>query len=160
MIKLEIENAAEIARDFAQLAAGVAKSTDKSLSEAGRFVQSEAKKRAPIGPTKSQARTDPQYNYDAKKSPGTLRGDIDMRKGRDYVDVGIMQGASLQYANKIHNGRGTAWRRLGPASKKADGTPRVGEKFIDRAYDENADEVNGIFDKGVTAQVRRFNDGN
>jgi len=77
---------------------------------------------------------------------------------RDYIDVGVMSGPAHQYADVIHNRKGTKWHNLGPGNK---GTGRViGDKFIDRAWDENEREIDSLYGKGFTKAVRDFNGDN
>jgi len=161
MVKMEVENIAAIEQDFIKLGKNIAKETRSKLIETGRFVQAEAKKRCPVGPTKSQAAKDPHYNYDKKKSRGSLKNSIVMRRGRDFVDVGVIQGPALKYANYIHNLRNTegGWLLLGPGSRAKRSEERVGEKFIDRAYDENEKFIEDMFKGGISLQVDRFNNG-
>jgi len=156
MVKVEVVGLNELKRDLNAFGKDVDRGTGRSLTEAGRFVEAEAKKRCPIGPTKSLA-AGTGYHYDPKKSPGTLRGSITMLKGGDYVDVGVLQGPAMRYADVIHNRRGTAWKNLGPGNQG--GTARIGEKFIDRAYDDNAQTVTDFFNRSADKSVDRFNKG-
>jgi len=158
MVKIDT-NIAEVTRDLNDLGHRVADDTQDALDEVGRFVRDEARIRCPKGATKADAASDPQYRCKNRKgrSPGTLEQSISVKGGHGYVDVGVMSGNALQYANKIHNGRGTDWNRLGPGSKRKQSGARVGEKFVDRAYDENEKEIVGKFDKGVNMAVNRFN---
>jgi len=145
MVKVEIEDLPEIMAELDEFSSNVADSTQDTLEEVGRKVQSEAKLRCPL-------------------KHSTLSDSIMLFKKRGVVIVGIVQGTALQYANKIHNERfkEDGWHYLGKQSraKNVDGTARVGEKFIDRAYDENKDEIDSKFEKGINAEVKQFNGDN
>jgi len=157
MISMKTENIGSVVKDLGDLSKDIEAGIGDALTEVGLFVQAEAIQRTPVSPTKSQASTDPNYNYDARKSPMTLQNSIEVRKGRDYVDVGVMTGSALDYASVIHNGQGKAWKNIGPGSRAKQGTAKVGGKFIDRAYDDNKDEIDGKFTNGVNASVDKFN---
>jgi len=156
MVKAEIRNLDEIKRGLREFTKDVDRATDRALTETGRFVEAEAKKRCPIGPTKSAA-SGTDYHYDPKKAPGTLRASIIMLKGGHYVDVGVLRGPAMQYANIIHNERGTRWKKLGPGN--VGGTARIGDKFLDRAYDENERTITDFFVRSTDKSVERFNKG-
>ena len=157
MISLKTENIGSVIADLSNLSKDITADTKSTLLEVGRFVQAEAKQRTPVSPTKAQASTEPQYNYDAKKSPGTLRDAIDLEKGNDYVDVGIMSGSARDYADVIHNKFGQSWHRIGPGSTAQSTGETIGAKFIDRAYDDNKDEIDNQFDRGASHAVDKFN---
>ena len=147
MLHIEVDTAGAEA-DLRRLSSDLDREMQRALRLAGRMVQAEAKKRSPISPTKAQANgTD--YSYDSKKAPGTLTNSIGMRMGRGFVDVGVMHGGALKYAEQIHDGK----YKLGPGSR-AKGAG-VGPKFLDRAYEENEGKVQGIFDRRANVAVAR-----
>ncbi len=157
MIGIKVDNLSEVERDLTNLDKNIGTGTQRTLGEVGFFVQAEAKQRCPVSPTKAQA-AGTGYHYDPKKSPNELANSIDRKLGRGYVDVGVIHGNATKYAAVIHDGRGKSWNKLGPGSKAKGNL--VGEKFIDRAYDDNKREIDKQFEDGVNAEVRRFNDGN
>ena len=157
MISLKTENIGSVVKDLNDLTHDIEAETRDTLTEVGLFVQAEAIQRTPISPTKAQASSDPDYNFDAKKSPGTLLHSIDVRKGMDYVDVGVMTGSALAYADAIHNGQGKSWQNIGPGSRAKSGGAKVGGKFIDRAYDDNKNEIDKKFEEGANTSVDKFN---
>jgi len=160
MISLKTENISSVVRDLGDLTDDLETEMGATLTEVGRFVESEAKLRTPVSPTKAQAATEPFYHYDKKKSPGTLRDSITIEKGRDYVDVGVMSGGAMDYADVIHNKFGKSWHRIGPGSVAQSTGRTIGGKFIDRAYDDNKAEISRMFETGVDVAVEKFNDGN
>lgn len=156
MISLKTENIGSVTKDLSDLSKDIESELSSTLTEVGLHVQAEAIQRTPVSPTKSQASTDPNYNFDARKSPKTLQNSIDVRKGSDYVDVGVMSGSALEYADRIHNGQGKTWQNIGPGSRAKQGSAKVGGKFIDRAYDDNKAEISKMFSDGVNVAVEKF----
>jgi len=154
MIGIKVDNLASVDKDLNDLNKDIGTGAQRTLGEVGRFVQSEAKVRCPVSPTKAQA-AGTGYHYDPKKSPNELTNSIDADLGRGYVDVGVLHGNATKYAAVIHDGFGKLWSKLGPGSK-AKGN-KVGAKFIDRAYDDNEKEIDTKFERNVNAQVRKFN---
>ena len=155
MIAIKVDNLASVEKDLTDLNKDVRSGAQRTLGEVGRFVQSEAKVRCPVSPTKAQAQTDQDYRYDKTKSPNELTNSIESDLGRDYVDVGVLHGNATQYAAVIHDGFGTRWKKLGPGSTAKGG--KVGPKFVDRAYDDNKREIDRKFDKSVDIAIVRFN---
>ena len=141
---IDIKNFKEVQRSLDGVERDVKSGLRRTLGTTGRFVQAQAKKRCPVSPTQSQASSDFEYNYDAKKSPGTLRDSIKLRLGNGYAYIGIVSGSALKYADVIHNKRNQRWWNLGPGNTST-GSVRVGEKFIDRAYSENKRKITKFF---------------
>lgn len=156
MISLKTENLDSVVGDLSKLGGDIAEETRATLLTVGRVVQSEAIQRTPVSPTKAQAQGDPNYRFDPKKSPKELQNSIEVRRGQDYVDVGIMQGPAMAYADIIHNKQGTAWKNIGPGSRAKQGRAKVGGKFIDRAYDDNKDKIDKMFRNGVNHAIEKF----
>ena len=156
MVSVEVINAREIQRDLQKLGKSVAKQTQRAIEEVGRIVQTEAKLRCPVSPTKAQAKGT-KYSYDAKKSPNTLKNGIKLFKGSGVVIVGVVSGAALAYADFIHNQQYKSWFFLGPGSLKKGSSVDVGGKFIDRAFTENRSELEGIIERSVNESVKIFN---
>ena len=154
MIGISVDNLVDVEKDLTELNKDVRSGTQKTLGEVGRFVQSEAKMRCPVSPTKAQA-AGTGYHYDPKKSPNELTNSIESDLGRGYVDVGVLHGNATKYAAVIHDDFGKSWSKLGPGSV-AKGS-KVGAKYIDRAYDDNEKEIDRKFERNVNAQVRKFN---
>ena len=147
MLHIEVDTAGAEA-DLRRLSSDLDREVQRALRLAGRIVQAEAKKRCPISPTRAQAQG-ADYRYDKKKAPGTLTNSIGIKLERGFVDVGVMMGNALKYAQTIHDGK----YKLGPGSR-AKGA-QVGPKFIDRAYEDNEAKVQGVFDHRADVAVAR-----
>jgi len=130
---------------------------DAGLVEVGRIVQSEARIRCPQSPTKGQAKKagiarKKRKNKAGKwqnRSPGTLTRAIKLVKKRGEVIVGVMSGAALKYANYIHNGEGLLWHNIGPGSRAKETTATVGGDFLTRAYDDNIDDLQAVYEAEI-----------
>jgi len=159
MVKIETKDIERVTKDLSRFSKQISKDTQRGLEEIGRIVETEAKKRTPVSPTKSQADSDARYNYKRGRAPGTLQNSINLIKGKGFVVVGVLHGAALKYASFIHNGQGKpgGWKNIGPGSRAKGSTVVVGGKFIDRAYEENEDDLNEIMDVSVTKAVDDFN---
>ena len=153
MIAIEVENLTELDRDLDKFTRNVGSETQRTLGEVGRFVEAEQKRRSPISPTKAQS-AGKGYHYDPKKSPGELQNSIDARTGKGFVDVGVLHGNATTYAAKMNYGK----YKLGPGSVAKKTGVTVGRLFIERGYDENAREVDKMFQRGVNIMVDRFNE--
>ena len=151
MLQIEVDTAGTVA-DLRKLERDLDREMQTALKLAGRVVQAEARRRAPVSPTKAQAKGT-GYRFDHKKSPNTLVNAIKIKVGRGFVDVGVMMGNALKYAGIMHDGS----YKLGPGSKaKQSGGEKVGPKFLERAYEDNEREVQGIFEGRASAAVTRI----
>ena len=148
MLSVSVENGREVSRQLRAITGALPDQIDKGLVEVGRIVEGEAKMRAPQSPTKAQARA-AGISARRGRAPGTLTRAIKMVKKRGEVIVGVMSGAALKYANYIHNGQGTLWHKIGPGSKAKQGRAKVGGEFLTRAYDENVDDLQRVFESEI-----------
>ncbi|GAG21217.1 unnamed protein product, partial [marine sediment metagenome] len=121
----------------------------KALFEVGRIVQSEARMRAPQSPTVGQAKAAGISQRKRGREAGTLTRAIVMVQKRGEVIVGVLRGAALKYADYIHNGQGTRWQNIGPGSRAKQRAAKVGGKFLDRAYDDNVDELQKTYEAEI-----------
>lgn len=116
-----------------------------AITRVGRYVQSEAINRAPISPKQEQLPGRKKGSTSiSKKAPGGLERSIEFEKQKGGMQGAVFVAANSeagQYAKKIHDERGTSWENLGPGSIAKDGRSpdKVGDKFIERAWDENED---------------------
>jgi hypothetical protein len=152
MLSIGITGDREVQRQLRAVTRAMPKQIDAGLAEVGRIVQSEAMIRTPQSPTKGQSKS---YNGPSKsrwkqgRAPGTLTRAIKLVKKRGEVIVGVISGAALKYANYIHNGQGTAWTHIGPGSTAKQGAAKVGGKFLDRAYDENINDLQSVYESEI-----------
>ena len=149
MLSVSVENGREVSRQLKAVTGALADQIDAGLAEVGRIVQSEAKIRCPLGPTRGQARA-AGLSPKRGRAPGTLERSIKLIKKRGEVIVGVISGAALKYANYIHNGQGTLWFKIGPGSKAKQRGPKVGGEFLTRAYDENVDDLQVVYEAEIS----------
>ena len=156
MLTVSTEGTREVSRQLIAVSGAMPEQIDAGLTEVGRIVESGAKRRCPRSPTKGEAEAagvsqKRRGNGRSAKfrSPNTLSNAIVMVRKRGEVIVGVLRGASLKYADFIHNGQGTKWRNIGPGSRAKQSGPKVGGKFLDRAYDENVDEIQATYEAEI-----------
>jgi len=145
-------------KDGAKIAARVAAA---GLPRVGRLLRDEAKQNAPRSPTKAEfSRTLKRKAVTDRTDffPGGLEQSIEwaVRFGQCFIFVRDNSPAG-KYAAKIHDEKGKTWRNRGPGTiAKGD---RADEKFIERAIEDNADEIDYIFqdelNKAVTEALRK-----
>lgn len=139
------------------------------LDDVRRWVQSEAVDRAPLSPKQSQVRKPARRGARGQRLkatrgrrnvPGTLERSIDSVKRSKDEAVVFTDQSSAAYAGVIHDRRYETWQDLGPGSEaKAQRLGvRVGEKFLDRAWDENGDEIPRRAEAAWDAAMRRASD--
>jgi hypothetical protein len=148
MLTVATTGTREVSRQLRGVTDAMPEQIDAGLTEVGRIVQSEAKIRANISPTKGQAKA-AGISVKKNRAPGTLTNAIVMVKKRGQVIVGVLRGAALKYAEYIHNGQGTRWQKIGPGSKAKQRGPRVGGEFLTRAYDDNEDELQKTYEAEI-----------
>ncbi|MDH3279536.1 MAG: HK97 gp10 family phage protein [Gammaproteobacteria bacterium] len=138
-----------VARELRQFAKDMPKHVREALLEAGRFVQSTARKWTPQSPTKSQSNAysgPSKSRFHPGRAPGALRNSIKIRKGNDFVDIGVFSGAALLYADYIHNRRHKVirgWEFLGPGNTQF--RAQKGDKFLDRALEHHGKDIEELF---------------
>lgn len=125
---------------------------ERGLTRIGLLAQSEAKAYAPRSPTNAQvSATLKRKRRTARKMfPGGLEKSIEWEIVGSAPTVGcsvfIAQNgysksrSGFNYAPKIHDERGKTWKNLGPGSIAKNTSGKVGEKFIQRAIEDNADK--------------------
>ena len=125
-----------------------------ALLEAGRVVESDAKRFCPQSPTKSQSDNYAglsKSKYYRGKDPGTLSRSIKILnksqiKLQQRVEVGIPRNSTAnRYADYIHNRKHRDWFLLGPGSTSKGA--HVDDKFLDRALDANASDIQRLFER-------------
>ena len=151
MISLTVRGLDGVLRGLTRSPSEIKKETRRVLGEVGRFVQSEAKRRSPVGPTKSEAKA-AEIRFDPRKAPGTLRDSILMEQGRGWVKVGTWRGPAMRYARRIHDKIG--WSKRGPGTVKQG--DQAGEKYLVRAITENNQEIDRKLDTITVAIERAF----
>lgn len=127
-------------------------------------VRAEAQKYAPRSPTQAQLnrlrkttrKVHREPNSHSRPKPGGLERSIDY--SADYLEMTgeIFVAANSEagsYAAKMHDERGKTWRNLGPGSIAKNKGGKVGDKFIERAIDDNSKTfekyVNDRIDKAL-----------
>ena len=134
-ITIKVEGAEKLERDLARFPKDIEKGSDKGLHLVARPLESEGKDRAPI-----------RHNH--------LRLSIGIQKGHNKVEVGVLEGETLSYAEIMDKGG----YELGERSKAAG--PQVGPHYMDRAWDENEAAFMDLYEKrGIDPVVTKFNRG-
>lgn len=140
----------DLQRTLNGLAAELPHALGRGLSRIGLLAQREAKAYAPRSPTNAQlSATLKRKRRTARKMfPGGLEKSIEWELVGDAPLIGCsvfiaQNGYSVSkhgynYARKIHDERGITWRNLGPGSVAKNTSGKVGEKFIQRAIEDNA----------------------
>ena len=154
MISIEAKGDNQVRRSLQAMSRDLQREEASRLMEVGRSTQTEAKKKCPVSPTQSQAK---KGEFKEGRSPGTLQNSIIVKQGRGQVTVGILSGNALQYAERIHDGRGKSWRNLGSGSKNKGS--QVTDKFVFKAWDDNEKEYVAYMRKGVDKVADKFNRG-
>jgi hypothetical protein len=149
MLTISTTNTQEVSRQLKATEKAIPERMADALKEVGRLVQSEAERRCPQSPTAGQAKAAGMKGRKRGRAPGTLTRAIKVIEKTGYVMVGVFTGAALKYANYIHNGQGTKWHKIGPGSKAKQNGPKVGGEFLTRAYDENEDELQRVYEKKI-----------
>jgi len=153
MIEIDVKSLDSVSK-LNRLSRGMPKAIRRGLQELGNVGKAEAKKRCPISPTKAQAQ-DAGSGFNIGAAPGELSNAISYKTTPDDVKIGIYHGPATKYANKIHNGQGKSWQKIGPGSEaKASQTgEEVGGLFLDRAVDDM--DIEGIMDAVISKALRR-----
>ena len=151
-IDLEVKNVTIVNQQLDEFDNDVQSAVGGALDEIGRYVESEQKDRAPISPTKDQARGS-SYSYNRGAAPGTLEESCQYIKGRDYIEVGVMFGPALDYAFQMNYGH----YNLGPGSLAKSTGEKIGRRFVERAYEDNEGEIHEVFADEVNTAVDRIN---
>lgn len=134
--------------------------------EIGDFVRQEAKARAPISPTKknhSKSLKRKRITAVRGHTPGGLEKSI-RYEVLPNGDVSVFVPSNgytrtqkgFNYAPRIHDERGTKWHNLGPGSLEKSSGRRVGEKFIQRARDENIDKIRNAYRLHLEKEIARL----
>jgi len=156
MLSVSETGTREVSRQLKATSAAIPAQIDAGLVEVGRLVESGAKRRCPRSPTKGEAKAAGEGQKKRGKGkgakfrvPNTLSDAIVLVKKRGSVIIGVLRGASLKYADFIHNGQGTKWQNIGPGSKAKQSGPRVGGEFLTRSYDDQEDDLQKTYEAEI-----------
>lgn len=139
------------------------KSYDKGkkrlLKKIGVLVQGLARKYAPESPTKSQYASMNKSGKTSRKSSGittgSLRDSITHEVGKDFVSINVPSNSrGGDYAEKMHDKKGSAWRKRGPRTKQKGA--KADEKFIYRAAEDASKDIDAIIDSVLDDLIRRI----
>jgi len=134
-ITIKVEGAEKLERDLAKFPKDVERGSDKGLVQVARPLQTEGKERVPL-------------------KHGYLSNAIEVVKGHNKVEVGVVEGETLDYAEIIDRGG----YELGERSKAAG--PQVGPHYMDRAWDDNEQAFMDLYERrGIDPVVTKFNRG-
>lgn len=167
---MEIDNAREVIAQLKLTAQRIEANQARMMFRAGSLVQREAKKNAPKSPTMQELAnrsTGTQAQRDAGKrrrndratsrpSPGGLEQSIEMRSNAMNAEVFVAANSSAgRYAWRIHEEKGETWFRRGKGTiAKGD---RADEKFIERALNDNAENIRKIAQSQVEKAIQEAN---
>lgn len=117
------------------------------LKRIGVLVQGLARKYSPESPTLSMYASMNKSGVTKRNrssiTTGSLRDSITVDSKKDSVSINVPSNSRAgDYAEKIHDQKGTAWRNRGPRTKQKGS--KADEKFIYRAYDDSKKEQDAI----------------
>ncbi len=133
------------------------KGTKRFLTKIGVAVQGKAKEYSPESPTKSMYAAMNKSGVTKRKASsittGSLRNSITMQAKSDSVSIFVPANSKAgEYAEKIHDKKGSAWQNRGPRTKQKG--PKADEKFIYRAYADTKKEQDAFINQTIAELVR------
>ncbi len=132
------------------------------LAKAALLVQREARRNAPRSPTQAQKNALKKTKRKGKRNnratsrakPRGLERSIE-QKVYPSLEAEVFVAANSEagkYAAKIHNEKGTSWRKRGPGTRaKGD---RADHKFIERALADSEKKITEDFEKMIERIVK------
>ena len=133
------------------------KGTKLFLKRLGVVVLGVARKYSPESPTIGMYASMNKSGVTKRRrdsiTTGSLRDSITTELKPDSVSINIPSNSRAgDYAEKIHDKKGSAWKNRGPRTKQKGA--QADEKFIYRAYDASRKEQDALID-GVIATLTR-----
>lgn len=182
---MEIDNAREVIAQLKLTAQRIEANQARMLYRAGALVRDEARKNAPKSPTQQEIDSDRKKGFKAqgfkgkalkarmdlmlkrreaarndratsRPMPGGLMQSIEMRSNAMNAEVFCAANSSAgRYAWRIHEEKGKTWknRGIGTIAKGA----RADEKFIERALNDNAENIRKIAESQVEKAIQEAN---
>lgn len=153
----DIKGAEGLIRAFAGVSKQIEAANQQALTRIAARIQPIAKNYCPRSPTQEQRNSVRKTKRDTSKQknpratsrakPGGLERSIEseVKPGEACIFVANNSEAG-SYALKMHDERYQSWNKLGIGSiAKSAGNP-VGEKFIERAINDNIDNIKAVFE--------------
>lgn len=123
----------------------------RALRSIGILVEREAKRNAPKSPSRGQLnrlrktrrKVTRKARATSRPSPGGLERSIEREVTPDSARIFVASNSEAgKYGAKIHDEKGTTWRRRGPGTQAKGG--RADDKFILRAIVDNEGQILAI----------------
>ena len=131
----------------------------KLLKTIGVYVQGLARKYCPESPTKQMYANMNKSGITKRKSAsittGSLRDSIRFDVGKDFVSINVPSNSrGGKYAEKIHDKKGTEWKKRGARTKQKGA--KADEKFIFRAGKDSEKHIDALIDHALDALINKI----
>lgn len=153
----EVVNTEDVSQLLSQLEGEMRKSaTAAALRRSMLLVQREARRNAPRSPSRKQVSASLVRKRRTSRicTPGGLEKSIEAELYTDGAMVFVAANSYAgKYAKRIHDEKGVKWNKRGIGTI-AKGN-RADEKFIERALNDNAENISKIFDAEIAKYLKK-----